>query len=118
MATRATRNCFYHGDRNSVTGCFMCHKPLCAECRKTIGKADFCSEACASRYASFASRYVPRGRARGTTGHGAVLKLIILIIIGIGVFLAISKVLATRNISLIKEIDKGIHKFLRLGEAD
>ena len=41
--------CLKHPDRESVTVCAACRKPLCAECVKSSGSADYCSAECLAR---------------------------------------------------------------------
>jgi len=90
----------------------MCHKPLCSQCRKTIGGADFCSDSCASRYTVFQQRYVKKRPARRVTSHGSLVKLLLSIIVLIVIVMGISRILSDKGINIFKEANKAIQRFL------
>ncbi|MBE6365494.1 MAG: hypothetical protein E7053_07055 [Lentisphaerae bacterium] len=48
--------CLQHPDRDAVTVCAACGKPLCAECVKSSGNADYCSESCLAKGESSRAR--------------------------------------------------------------
>ncbi|MFH1680515.1 MAG: hypothetical protein ABIH26_07715 [Candidatus Eisenbacteria bacterium] len=51
------RNCLNHKSVPATVQCFQCHKPVCDECRCTTALGDFCSDACAGKYAEFKASY-------------------------------------------------------------
>jgi len=61
-------NCANHPDRERVSFCQSCGKPLCGECTRTIGSAVFCEPCLAARLAAADTATASTGTAYGYAG--------------------------------------------------
>lgn len=75
--------CLNHTDRDAVTRCETCFKPLCDECVIARNDIDFCSGTCADNYAESAERMADQDdRARKRRARKRMKRLALLIILG------------------------------------
>lgn len=80
--------CRNHPERQAVSRCETCFKPLCPECVNTIGGVDFCSERCQRNYAdvgaNIADYETKRTAERARRRRRRLVKTVIILIIVAG----------------------------------
>ena len=78
------RDCIRHTGRPAVGQCYLCHKPICEECRYVApAYGVFCSQECYDRYIAYHSRKQPV--IRGSRLKSMVVGLVILAVLAAGV---------------------------------
>lgn len=81
--------CLVHIDRQAVTQCASCFKPLCSECVLRRGRQAFCSQQCLDNHlhsSGMIGRYLQHERAgrRRRRQTQALLVLVIALILFLG----------------------------------
>ncbi|MBT3377798.1 MAG: hypothetical protein HN742_40445 [Lentisphaerae bacterium] len=83
MAKMSGQVCLNHTDREAVTRCETCFKPLCEECILSANDVDFCSGDCAGNYSDSAERMSGQAdRARKARARKRMKRLVILVVLG------------------------------------